>query len=455
MAKLMLRNAEVFTGERFLGPRDICITDGFVTDVSHPSLAVEGNAPEYDLSGMWLLPALFDLHAHLREPGFPTKETIATGLAAAAMGGFGAVVTMPNTEPPCDSVSVMKLQLQLRDAAMHTAGKPLPMLLPSCAMTKDRAGHEPADFAKPVADGCVIFTDDGSDVDDDVVLTEAMKAFAEAQVKEGGAIPRLMFHAQKQSLMCNGVMHEGATSVRLGLPGIPRESEDEAVERAIYFGLEYNAPVHITHITTAGAVEIIRRGKAQYDFVGMKGWLTCDVTPHHLTFIDEDVERLGALAKCNPPLREASDRDALRKALLDGTIDCIATDHAPHTEDEKALGMLDAPFGITGLEVALSASLNAIGGGMDEAAIVMHALTLSPSRLAGATSCAGLITESGNANLCILDPNETWRVDPSQFAGKCKVSPYAGMVLRGRVKALILEGTLAWGALPGGAKGTQ
>ncbi len=213
--------------------------------------------------------------------------------------------------------------------------------------------------------------------------------------------------------------------------------------------------MHITHVTTAGAVEIIQRGKEKYAQLGLEGWLTCDVTPHHLTFIDEDVERLGALAKCNPPLREASDRDALRKGLLDGTIDCIATDHAPHTADEKALGMLDAPFGITGLEVALSASLNAIGGGQDNARKVLHALTLSPSRLVGATRYAGLIAENGPANLCIFDTNEAWRVDPAHFAGKCKVSPYAGMEMRGSVKALILDGKLVWGELPGGAKGTR
>lgn len=457
MAKIILRNAEVFTGERFLGPRDICIEGGLITDISHPSLAVGEGAPEYDLGGMWLLPALCDLHAHLREPGFPTKETIATGLAAAAMGGFGAVVTMPNTEPPCDSVEMMRLQLQLRDAAILAAGKPLPMLIPSCAMTKDRAGHEPADLAAPIAEGCAIFTDDGSDVDEDDVLRAVMQRFAYASMKipDGATKSLLMFHAQKRSLMRSGVMHEGATGVRLGLPGIPRESEDEAVERAIAFGLEYKVAVHITHVTTAGAIEIIKRGKEKYAQLGLEGWLTCDVTPHHLTFIDEDVERLGTLAKCNPPLREASDRAALRAGLLDGTIDCIATDHAPHTEDEKALGMLDAPFGITGLEMALSASLNAIGGGKENVAKVLHALTKAPASLIGAQEWSGVLAEGGGANVCIFDPNEAWRVDPSQFAGKCKVSPYAGMEMRGRVKALILEGTLAWGELPGGAEGTR
>jgi dihydroorotase len=267
----------------------------------------------------------------------------------------------------------------------------------------------------------------------------------------------LMFHAQRRELMHGGVMHLGAVSERMGLPGIPRESEDKAVQRALDWGLKCGIPMHITHVTTAGAVEIIRRGKKEYAKLsrfGLKGRFTCDVTPHHLTFIDEDVARLGALAKCNPPLREASDRDALRAGLLDGTIDCIATDHAPHTAGEKAQDMLDAPFGIAGLEVALSASLNAIGSGnMDSAARVLHALTSAPAKLIGAQHWAGVLAEGGAANLCIYDPAEEWRVDPSQFAGKCKVSPYAGMVLRGRLKAVILSGALAWGTLPGGAKG--
>jgi dihydroorotase len=453
LAKLILRNAEVFTGERFLGPRDICIEDGLITNISQPTLLSCEGAHEYDLNGMWLLPALCDLHAHLREPGFPTKETIATGLAAAAMGGFGAVVTMPNTEPPCDSIEMMHRQLVLRDKAIAAAGKPLPTLIPSCAMTKDRAGHEPTDFAGPIAEGCIVFTDDGSDVDDDVVLREVMEAIAKAQGNNGSAVPRLMFHAQKRSLMCSGVMHEGMVSLRLGLPGIPRESEDEAVERAIAFGLEYKAPVHITHVTTAGAIEIIKSGKAKYAELKLEGMLTCDVTPHHLTFTEEDVARLGALAKCNPPLREATDRDALRAGLLDGTIDCIATDHAPHTAGEKSQDLLDAPFGIAGLEAALGASLNAMGGGMENAARVLHALTSAPAKLIGAQQSAGVLAEGSAANVCIYDPAEEWRVDPSQFAGKCKVSPYAGMVLRGRLKAVILSGALAWGTLPGGAKG--
>ncbi len=214
------------TGKIFLGPRDIHIEDDFITDISHPSLALDDGAPEYDLGGMWLMPALCDLHAHLREPGFTTKETIATGLAAAAMGGFGAVVTMPNTEPPCDSVEMMQLQLQLRDAAILAAGRPLPLLIPSCAMTKDRAGHAPADFAAPVAEGCAIFTDDGSDVDDDDVLRAVLQRFTDASVNlaDSGTMPRLMFHARKRSLMCSGVMHEGATSVQLETPGdSPRE----------------------------------------------------------------------------------------------------------------------------------------------------------------------------------------------------------------------------------------
>jgi len=367
------------------------------------------------------------------------------------MGGFGAVVTMPNTDPPCDSLDVMQQQISLRKEAMAAAGKPLPVIMPACAMTKRRAGREPVDFAELIKAGCVLFTDDGDDVADDDVLRAVMLRFIDAygETSIDTARPRLMFHAQSKEMMHGGVMHEGAVSVRLGVPGIPRESEDMAVERAVRFGLVFHLPVHITHVTTMGAVEIIRRGKDAYAAAGLKGYLTSDVTSHHLTFTDEDVEWLGALAKSNPPLREAFDRDALRAGLLGGTIDCIATDHAPHTAGEKSQGLMDAPFGITGLEIALSASLNAIGGGMEKAARVLRALTGGPSALIGAQKSAGVLAESTLANLCVYDPAEEWRVEPSQFAGKCKVSPYAGMMLRGRIKAVILSGALAWGELPG------
>jgi len=227
--------------------------------------------------------------------------------------------------------------------------------------------------------------------------------------------------------MRNGVMHDGDVSWRMKLPGISRESEDLAVKRAIDFGLEFHRAVHIMHVTTAGAVQAIRKG----------------------TFTHEDVERLGALAKVNPPLREESDRHELRKGLLDGTIDIVATDHAPHTAEEKARPMTSAPFGITGLEVALAASITATGAHRDQnrATRVLRAMTSVPAGFASAPPYCGLLREREPADLVVFDPDAEWVVDPQEFAGKCKVSPYAGMKLKGRVRLTMIGGSVAHGSL--------
>jgi len=406
VSDVIFRNAELFTGERFLGPHDLRIAGGVVVDIVHTDLLKPRGVPEYDLTGMWVLPALCDLHAHLREPGNPEKETIATGLATAAMGGYGLVVAMPNTNPACDSPEICEAQYELRRQAMLALGK------------------------------------------DDGVLRNAFRALGTATLPEDTVV-RVMFHAQSKRLMRNGVMHDGDVSWRMKLPGISRESEDVSVKRAIDFGLEFHRAVHITHVTTAGAVQAIREGKRDYERANLERYLTCEVTPHHLTFTHEDVERLGALAKVNPPLREESDRHELRKGLLDGTIDVVATDHAPHTAEEKAQPLADAPFGITGLEVALAASMTATGAHRDQnrATRVLSAMTSIPAGFASAPPYCGLLRERDPADLVVFDPGAEWIVDPQEFAGKCKVSPYAGMKLKGRIRLTMIGGGVAYGSL--------
>ena len=452
MAEINLRNIELFDGERFTGKRDLRISGSAVYDVASPGLIDRGPTADLDLTGMWALPAMCDLHAHLREPGGEHKETVASGLTAAARGGFGAVVSMPNTDPPCDSPDMVQVlrELRLTAQAVSSLDRPLPALYPAAALTKGRAGREPVDFEALLQAGCHVFTDDGSDVADDEVLRRVMQTVAAARAPEG-VLPRVMFHAQDAELMGGGVMHQGEVSRRLGLPGIPRESEDRAVARAIRFGLEYRVPVHVTHLTTAGAVELLRTGKQQFAQAGLKGFLTCDVTPHHLTFTDADCERLGALAKVNPPLREPADRAALRDALLDGTIDAVATDHAPHTAEEKALPFAEAPFGIAGLEVALAAAFTALGsppvGPVAER--LLGALTLAPARILRQDTYPGTLRERNMADLAVFDPHAEWEVRPEAFASKCKASPYAGMMLKGRVMLTVLGGDIAYSALPG------
>lgn len=447
VSEVIFRNAELFTGERFLGPHDLRIADGVVVDIIHTNLLKPRGVPEYDLTGMWVLPALCDLHAHLREPGNPEKETIATGLAAAAMGGYGLVVTMPNTNPACDSPQICETQLELRRKAVSALGNgTLPMLKPAGALTVGRKGKQPVEMEPMLRAGCTLFTDDGDDVEDDSVLRNLLRSLNAATLPEDTVV-RVMFHAQSKRLMRNGVMHDGDVSWRMKLPGISRESEDVAVKRAIEFGLEFHRAVHITHVTTAGAVQAIREGKMEYERANLERYLTCEVTPHHLTFTHEDVERLGAVAKVNPPLREESDRHELRKGLLDGTIDIVATDHAPHTAEEKALPMAKAPFGIAGLEAALSASITATGVHRDKnkATRLLSAMTSLPAGFASAPPYCGLLRERDPADLVVFDPDAEWTVDPQEFAGKCKVSPYAGMKLKGRVRLTMLGGNVAYG----------
>ncbi len=449
VSEVIFRNAELFTGERFLGPHDLRIAGGVIVDIIHTDLLKPKGVREVDLTGMWVLPALCDLHTHLREPGNPEKETIATGLAAAAMGGYGLVVAMPNTNPVCDTPEICEAQCELRRQAMSAqANGELPRLKPACALTVGRKGEQPVEFEPLLAVGCTLFTDDGDDVEDDEVLRSVFRTLGTAQLPEDTLV-RVMFHAQNRRLMRHGVMHDGDVSWRMKLPGISRESEDVAVKRAINFGLEFHRAVHITHVTTAGAVQAIRKGKEEYERANLEHYLTCEVTPHHLTFTHEDVERLGAVAKVNPPLREENDRHELRKGLLDGTIDIVATDHAPHTAEEKAQPLANAPFGITGLEVALAASMTATGAHRDQdrATRVLSAMTSVPAGFACAPPYCGLLRERDPADLVVFDPGAEWVVNPQEFAGKCKVSPYAGMKLKGRVRLTMLGGSVAYGSL--------
>jgi len=452
LAEIILRNIELFDGEHFTGKRDLRISGSAVYDVASPGLMGRGPTADLDLTGRWALPAMCDLHAHLREPGAEHKETVATGLAAAARGGYGAVVSMPNTNPPCDRPDMVQALRELRLAAqaVNSFGRPLPALYPAATLTMGREGREPVNYEALLQAGCHVFTDDGSDVADDEVLRRVMQAVHAARAPEG-VLPRVMFHAQDEELMGRGVMHEGEVSRRLGLPGIPRASEDTAVARAIEFGLECRVPVHLTHLTTRGAVELVRAGKETFAQVGLKGFLTCDVTPHHLTFTEADCERLGALAKVNPPLREEADRAALRQALLDGVIGAVATDHAPHAAEEKARPFADAPFGITGLEVALSAAFTALGAPPvgPEAARLLAAFTLVPARILRQDTYLGTLRECNMADLVVFDPSAEWDVRPEEFASKCKISPYAGMRLKGRVMLTMLGGNIAYSALPG------
>jgi len=450
---LLIKGVTVFDGEKFLrGRKDVLILGGKVIAMGEATQGAgsrlllrvgKKDSPQgiatIDGRGLWLTPGFVDLHAHLREPGETEKETVETGLLSAGKGGFTLVVSMPNTKPPCDNIKVFKLQLWLREKATRRLGTGLPELRPSCALTKGRLGLEPANYEPLVRAGCAIFTDDGSDVENEMVLRDIFLSLRRFR----GV--RQMFHAEVQGLSGGGIVHLGPISEKLKVPGNTRLSEDVAVARAIVFAEAFKVPIHITHLSSYRSVELIRRAKSVFKKLGMEGLLTSDVTPHHLALTVDMVPRLGSLAKVNPPLREEKDRRALIQGLLDGTIDCIATDHAPHTEAEKRLPLKKAPFGIAGFETAFSVAMKACECWDNPARMrrVLSAMTKMPAQILGSNE-QGRIAVGAPANLALVDPEALWTVRGAEFLSKCKVTPFEGMKLRGKVVLTIANGDCVW-----------
>ncbi len=441
-SSFLFKRARVFDGARFLkGKKDVLIVEGRVERIASRFELHEAptNAKVIDARNLWLCPGFIDLHCHLREPGEGRKERVETGLLSAAKGGFTLVVSMPNTKPPCDSVRVFKLQLDLREKAIKTLGKPLPQLIPACALTKGRHGKEPVNFPPLVKAGCKIFTDDGSDVEDEFVLREIFLRLA----KLTGI--RKMFHAEAYGLSRGGIVHLGPVSKKLRVQGNTRLSEDVAVARALVFAEAFKVPIHITHLSSYRSVELIRRAKKVFNSLGMGGQITCDVTPHHLALTVDVVPKLGALAKVNPPLREEKDRALLVAGLLDGTIDCIATDHAPHTKEEKTQPLDTAPFGICGFESAFPVAMRACEawGSKKRTERILASLTSKPAQVLNLPD-QGRVLEGSLANLTLIAPRYEWTVRGDTFASKCKFTPFDGTKVRGKPVATFVNGEIAF-----------
>jgi dihydroorotase len=424
-----------------LGPEP-AIRDGL------DALAVAGHAVRWlDLPERWVVaPGLVDLHAHLREPGFTAKETIATGTAAAARGGFTTLCCMPNTQPVIDSKAVIE---EVRAAARQARAR----VLPIAAITRGQAGEQLAEMATLAAAGAVAFSDDGRPVSSGRLLRSALEytLLVDRPVVE---------HCQDESLVGDGVMHEGAYSVLLGLKGWPAAGEEAMLARDVALVRQTGGHYHAAHLSTAGSVAIVRQAKAD----GLP--VTAEVTPHHLLLTDAWVagERTGPLAealaalghapaagvrydtatKVNPPLREARDAAALLAGLLDGTIDAIATDHAPHTSMDKDCEYGEAAFGISGLETALGALLALVHTGRLPLADLVAALTVRPARAFGLD--AGTLAPGAAADIVVFDPEEEWVVEPVRFASKGRNTPLAGLTLRGRVRLTLLDGAVMFDA---------
>jgi len=373
--------------------------------------------------GKVVAPGLVDIHVHLREPGFEHKETIKSGCESAAAGGFTTIVCMPNTNPVNDNASVTEYIL----LKARTEG--IVNVFPIGAITKGEMGETLAQIGEMYEAGCVGVSDDGMPVMNSKVMRHAM------EYVQAFDIP-VISHAEDKDLSGVGVMNEGDVSTQLGLAGIPCASEDVMVSRDITVAELTGARLHICHVSTAGSVRLIRAAKKR----GVK--VTAEVTPHHFILTDEAVNEYDTNAKMNPPLRGKKDREAVIEGLKDGTLDAIATDHAPHSEDEKKVEFDIAPFGIVGLETALSLSLNLVEDGVLTLNQVISKLTDAPSDILNLGK--GTLKVGSAADVVIFDPGKEITVDRNNFHSKSKNSPFDGWKLKGAVNYTIVNGNIVY-----------
>jgi dihydroorotase len=410
----------IIAGARPLGgePTDLYVEGGLLVD------AEPAGAQRLDAAGLIALPGLVDLHTHLREPGREDAETVETGTRAAALGGFTAVHAMANTEPVADVAGVVEQVWRLGQEAGHCDVHPVG------AVTVGLAGERLAELGA-MADSAArvrVFSDDGKCVHDPLLMRRALeyvKAF-------GGVIAQ---HAQDPRLTEDAQMNEGERSAVLGLAGWPAVAEEAIIARDCLLAGHVGSRLHICHVSTAGSVELIRWAKG-------KGWdVTAEVTPHHLLLTDEAVTTYDPVFKVNPPLRTAADVAALREGLADGTIDAVATDHAPHPLEDKESEWAAAAFGMTGLETALSVVAESmVSTGLLDWAGVADRMSTRPARIGRLHGQGERLVAGSPANLVLLDPDATWTVDPSQSASRSRNTPYAGRSLPVRVVATFLRG---------------
>ncbi|MDP2292710.1 MAG: dihydroorotase [Actinomycetota bacterium] len=403
-------------GER---PGAVAVVDGRISEVAASIEPGDGD-DVLDATGCIVSPGFVDLHVHLREPGKEEAETIETGSRAAALGGFTAVVAMPNTDPAHDSVSVV----QFVRAQGEAAG--LCEVLPSGCITVGRAGEQLAPYGELAAAGVHLFTDDGNGVQDPLLMRHALEYAGPLGVV-------LAQHCEVAALTKGAVMHEGACCSTLGLPGWPSIAEELMVFRDIELVRLTGVPMHFLHLSTARSVQLVRQAKAD----GLP--ITAEAAPHHFTLTDEMLTGYDPLFKVNPPLRTRADIDAIKAGLVDGTIDAIATDHAPHAPHTKEEPLDQAPPGMLGLETALALAITELD--MPLAAIVA-ALSWQPAAIAGVADRHGRPIEVGEpANLTVFDPSLEWSVVPAQFASKSRNSPYGGRTVTGKVRHTVFRGT--------------
>jgi dihydroorotase len=403
------------------GVGDLLVRDGKIEGVGGAIAAPDG-ATVIDCSGQVVSPGFIDVHCHLREPGREDVETIATGARAAAAGGFTAVCAMPNTDPVTDNQAAVGFVLKQGKAASAAR------VYPIGAISIGERGERLAEFGEMVGAGAIAVSDDGKPL----VSAQLMRTALEYARTFG--IP-VADHCEDPTLADGGTMNEGLVSARLGLKGIPSEAEEIMAIRDILLARRTGGHVHLCHMSTRGSVELIRWGKDRHIRV------TAEVCPHHLSLTEDEVEGYDTHAKMNPPLRTADDVDALQQAVRDGTIDLIATDHAPHHYDEKEREFADAPNGIVGFETALAVNVTwLVKPGIVSLATLVDRMSCAPARVFNLPG--GALRRGGAADITVFDPVREWVVDPARFLTKGRNTPYAGRTLTGLVECTLVDGRI-------------
>ena len=433
------------------GQYDLLVRDGEIAAVERAPTGMNLQAASIvDVSGCWIVPGLIDPHVHLRDPGFPEKETILTGLRAAAAGGFTTVAAMANTSPVNDSPAITRYMLE-RATAAHSA-----QLVPVSAVTQGLGGLAPVDFAAMVEAGARLFSDDGMPIDDPLILSRALD---EAR-RLGYAVA---LHEEDRALSCGGALNAGAVAEHLGVSGYADSAESQRVRRDLAIAIGAEAAVHVAHVSTAESLELIRAARRH------GAQVTCEATPHHFTLDESAALTWGPNAKINPPLRDRDDVEALRAAIRDGTVDMIATDHAPHDPKSKRMELLGALFGpgrqaarlehdtaeifahaangVVGLETSLGLALELVHRSLIEPARMVEMMSLKPAALLRLER--GRLALGAAADITVIDPNLEWTVAPEKFLSKSRNTPFAGMRLKGRAVLTIVAGQIVFDARKG------
>jgi dihydroorotase len=399
--------------------RDLLLTDGKVAALAPPwTIPAEGRRV-IEASGLVVTPGLIDMHVHLREPGEEYKETIETGTRAAAAGGFAAVACMPNTKPVNDNASVTRFILDQARAAGYAR------VYPVGAISMGSAGKNLSEFADQKAAGAVAFSDDGYPVVSSMLMRRALEYARTFDLP-------LISHSEDLELRGDGVMHEGRVSLELGLKGIAAAAEEIMVFRDINLAYLTGARLHLAHLSTFGSVQIVRWAKR----VGIE--ISAETAPHYFSLTDEAVRGYDTNAKVNPPLRTADDVAAIREGLQDGTVDAIASDHAPHSSLEKDVEFEAAAFGLIGLETSLGLSLKLVQEGVLTLRQLVAKMSTNPARILGLPG--GTLKVGAPADVTLIDPNRTWTVDAAAFASKGRNCPYHGWTLKGKAVATVVAG---------------